>query len=162
MFLSSMPKPTTEDICIKIRRLIAGASLHRFIFYDASGFAIAGLVEKNRKSANGKNEIGRRKSFARHLSEEKRGDYFFVCEGAKAIAFYRNETNFEKFTAEKIILLSLRLHRRFCHHGKKNAVNPKQTGTKRGGAVRFRHRAAIGERYLRLSIRIFTTEKQRN
>ena len=66
-----------------------------------------------------------------HLTEEKRGDYFLMCEGAQDLLFTENETNFAKiydsknnspFVKDGINDLVV--------SGKKEAVNPEQFGTK--------------------------------
>jgi len=66
-----------------------------------------------------------------HLNEEKRGDYFFMCEGANQLLFTENETNFEKIYGGKNNSPFVKDGiNDFVVSGKKDAVNPEQTGTK--------------------------------
>ncbi|MCA1639650.1 MAG: glucosidase [Acidobacteria bacterium] len=65
------------------------------------------------------------------LTEEKRGRYFFVCEGASEILFTENNTNFKKLYSGKNEMPFVKDGiNDAVVEGRKDALNPAQTGTK--------------------------------
>lgn len=125
-------KADVEDICIKITATNRGrefAPLHilptiwfrnRWSWYEKA--EKAGMKEVKIETAN---------LSLIHLNEEKRGDYFFECEGAERILFTENETNFEKiYGGENNSPFVKDGIENFVVNDNRSAVNPAQSGTK--------------------------------
>ncbi len=146
-------KADAEDICIKITAHNRGresAPLHilpticfrnRWSWYEKANKAKMKAVEIEAENLS-----------LVHLTEEKRGDYFFVCEGVSELLFTENETNFEKlYGGRNESLYAKDGINDFIVGGKKDAINPKKTGTKTSAHYVFNIAPQASETvYLRL------------
>ncbi|MDQ6787612.1 MAG: glucosidase [Acidobacteriota bacterium] len=125
-------KADAEDICIKITAINRGresAPLHilptvwfrnRWTWYQDA-----------RKPRLESAKIETENLSLVHLTEEKRGDYFLICEGAKELLFTENETNFEKlYNGKNESGFAKDGINDFIVNGKISAVNSENTGTK--------------------------------
>ena len=125
-------KADAEDICIKITAHNRGresAPLHvlptlwfrnRWSWYETA-------TKPQMREA----KIETEKLSAVHLSEEKLGDYFLICEDSSNLLFTENDTNFEKVYGGKNE--SAYVKDGISNYVVENnfaAVNPNQTGTK--------------------------------
>jgi hypothetical protein len=147
-------KADTEDICIKITAHNRGresAPLHilptvwfrnRWTWYEKAERARMEEVKIEPENLS-----------LVHLSEEKRGDYFFVCAGAERLLFTDNETNFEKIYGSKNNSPFVKDGiDDFVISNKKDAVNPEQFGTKAAAQYVFNIAPQASQTiYLRLS-----------
>jgi len=88
-----------------------------------------------------------------HLTEEKRGEYFFTCAGAEDLLFCENETNFAKlYNGKNESNFAKDGINDFVVVGKKDAVNRENFGTKAAAHYRFDIAPQSSETiYLRLS-----------
>ncbi|MGI8786865.1 MAG: MGH1-like glycoside hydrolase domain-containing protein [Pyrinomonadaceae bacterium] len=147
-------KADAEDVCIKITATNRGdrfAPLHvlptlwfrnRWSWYEKSNKPQMRQVETKTKNLA-----------AVYLTEEKLGDYQFVCEGASQILFCENETNFEKIYGAKNQAQYVKDGiNDYVVHNQNAAVNPNQTGTKAAAHYIFNIAPKASETiYLRLS-----------
>jgi hypothetical protein len=125
-------KADTEDICIKITAFNRGRESAPLHILPTVWFRNRwSWYEKAERARMEKVEIESKDLSLIHLSEEKRGDYFLMCEGAERLLFTENETNFEKIYGGKnnspFVKDSIN---DFVIGSKKDAVNPAQIGTK--------------------------------
>jgi hypothetical protein len=132
-------KADAEDIAIKItatNRGRASAPLrilptvwfrNRWTWYEK---ALKPNLERARIEAQGLQAI--------HLTEEKRGDYFLICEGAERLLFCENETNYAALYAGKNDSAYAKDGiNDFVVENKKDAVNPDERGTKAAAHYKF-------------------------
>jgi hypothetical protein len=147
-------KANAEDICIKITAFNRGRETAPLHILPTVWFRNRwSWYEKAEKARMEEVRIDTENLSLVHLSEEKRGDYFFVCEGAERLLFTENETNFEKIYGGKNNSSFVKDGiDDFVINNKKNAVNPKQTGTKAAAHYVFDIAPQSSETiYLRLS-----------
>ncbi len=125
-------KADAEDVCIKITAFNRGRESAPLHILPTVWFRNRwSWYEKAERARMEKVEIESKDLSLIHLSEEKRGDYFLMCEGAERLLFTENETNFEKIYGGKnnspFVKDSIN---DFVIGSKKDAVNPAQIGTK--------------------------------
>ncbi len=147
-------KADTEDICIKITAFNRGKESAPLHILPTVWFRNRwSWYEKAEKARMKEQEIAAENLSLIHLTEEMRGDYFLMCEGASQLLFTENETNFWKlyggrnespFAKDGI--------NDFVVNGQERAVNPAQTGTKAAAHYIFNIAPQSSETiYLRLS-----------
>ncbi len=125
-------KADADDICIKITAFNRGterAPLHvlptiwfrnRWSWYE----------EANRPRMR-ESKIEAEDLSLVHLWEERRGDYFLLCETAQELLFCENETNFAKlYNGRNASPFAKDGINDFIVNGRKEAVNPENFGTK--------------------------------
>ena len=132
-------KADAEDISIKItatNRARQTAPLHilptvwfrnRWTWYEK---ALKPNLERAETTAKDLQAI--------HLTEEKRGDYFLVCEGANGLLFCENETNYAAlYNGKNDSVYAKDGINDFVVNGKTESVNPAECGTKAAAHYRF-------------------------
>ena len=125
-------KADSEDICIKITAHNRGRESAPLHILPTVWFRNRwSWYEKAEKAQMEQIKIKAENLSLVYLREDKRGDYFFVCEGASKLLFTENETNFEKLYGGKNESPYAKDGiNDFIVEGKTDAVNPKKTGTK--------------------------------
>ncbi len=125
-------KADTEDICIKITAFNRGRESAPLYILPTVWFRNRwSWYEKAEKARMEEVKIDAENLSLIYLTEEKRGDYRLMCEGAERLLFTENETNFEKlYGVENNSPFVKDGINDFIISSKKDAVNPKQFGTK--------------------------------
>ncbi|HXH70265.1 MAG TPA: hypothetical protein VNI60_08045 [Pyrinomonadaceae bacterium] len=147
-------KAEAEDVCIKITAFNRGRETAPLHILPTVWFRNRwSWYEKAEKARMEEIEIESESLSLIHLNEEKRGDYWLMCEGAERLLFTENETNFEKLYGGKnnspFVKDSIN---DFVVDGKKDVVNSEQFGTKAAAHYVFDIAPQASETiYLRLS-----------
>jgi hypothetical protein len=125
-------KADAEDICVKITATNRGRESAPLHILPTVWFRNRwSWYEKAEKARMERIEIESENLSLVHLNEEKRGDYYFACEGAERLLFTENETNFKKIYGSKNNSPFVKDGiNDFVVNDDRDAVNPAQAGTK--------------------------------
>jgi hypothetical protein len=125
-------KADSEDICIKITAFNRGRETAPLHILPTVWFRNRwSWYQKAEKAWMKEVEIEAENLMLIHLSEERRGDYFLICEGARRLLFCENETNFVKLYGGR----NASPHTKdgindFIVEGRMDAINSEKKGTK--------------------------------
>lgn len=132
-------KADVEDICIKItahNRSAEAAPLHILptVWFRNKWSWIAGAEKPQMREV----EAGAENLFLIEMEEQEIGHYALLCEGAKQLIFCENETNFKKlYNGQNLSSFAKDGINDYVVNGRKEAVNPMQSGTKAAALYSF-------------------------